>query len=90
MPHHYFMQFSYSPRVLGNCGLTDGEATERLWSYLRRLAKITKEMRPSHRIDIVTSALLHYSAKVRCKLGVYVCACLPYGVNLNTSSLHVF
>ena len=63
------LQFTYSPRVLTNCGLTDGEGTERLWSYLRRLARITKEMRPSHRIDVLTSALLHYSAKVCQNLG---------------------
>ena len=62
-------QFIYSPRVLDNCGLTDGEATERLWSYLRGMAKMTKEMRPSHRIDILTSALLHYSSKICTTLG---------------------
>ena len=56
-------QLSYSPRILKNCGLTDGEATERLWSYLRRLSKMTKEMRPSHRIDVLTACLLHYGAK---------------------------
>ena len=38
------LQLLYSPRSLDNCGLTDGEAAERLWSYLRRLGKITKEM----------------------------------------------
>ena len=42
-------------------GLTDGEVVERLWSYLRRFCKMTKEMRPSHHIDILTDALLHYS-----------------------------
>lgn len=63
------MQITYSPRVLSDCGLTDGEAMERLWSYLRRFAKSTKEMRPSHRIDVLTSALLHYASKVRLNLG---------------------
>ena len=42
-------------------GLTDGEVLERLWSFLRRFSKMTKEMRPSHRVDILTDALLHYS-----------------------------
>lgn len=64
------MQLSYSPRVLSGCGLTDGEATERLWSYLRRLSKMTKEMRPSHRIDVLTSGILHYAAKTSQKLGL--------------------
>ena len=69
---YFSSQLSYSPRSLSECGLTDGEATERLWSYLRRLAKITKEMRPSHRIDVLTSGLLHYASKARLKLGIHV------------------
>ena len=44
---------------------------ERLWSYLRRFAKSTKEMRPSHRIDVLTSALLHYASRVRINLGLF-------------------
>ena len=63
------MQAQYSPRRITGCGLTDGEVMERLWSYLRRMAKTTKEMRPSHRIDVLTSALLHYGDKSRQKLG---------------------
>ena len=50
-----------SPRHKEGFGLTDGEVLERLWSFLRRFSKMTKEMRPSHRIDILTDALLHYS-----------------------------
>lgn len=41
-------------------GLADGEQMERLWSYLRRFGKVTKEMRPSHLIDLLTDALLHH------------------------------
>ena len=44
---------------------------ERLWSYLKRFAKSTKEMRPSHRIDVLTSALLHYASRVRLNLGLF-------------------
>ena len=29
-------------------GLSDGEVMERLWSYLRRFGRMTKEMHPSH------------------------------------------
>ena len=65
-------QLLYSPRSLEHCGLTDGEATERLWSYLRRLGKITKEMRPSHRIDVLTSGLIHYASKACWKLGIII------------------
>ena len=69
MSYDIFSQLLYSPRTLKDCGLTDGEATERLWSYLRRLGKITKEMRPSHRVDILTSGLIHYTSKACSKLG---------------------
>ncbi|KAJ8332550.1 hypothetical protein SKAU_G00423390 [Synaphobranchus kaupii] len=48
-------------------GLADGEQSERLWSYLRKFGKITKEMTPSHRSDLLTDALLHYSKKVERK-----------------------
>jgi len=34
---------------------------EWLWAYLRRFASMTKEMRPSHRIDILSDALKHYA-----------------------------
>ena len=50
-------------------GLSDGETMERLWSYLRRFSRMTKEMRPSHRVDVLTSALLFYGLKTKKKLG---------------------
>ena len=42
---------------------------ERLWSYLRRFSRMTKEMRPAHRADILTHALLYYGLKTKQKLG---------------------
>ncbi len=42
---------------------------ERLWSFLRRFGKMTKEMKPSHRIDILSSALEYYGLKTKNKLG---------------------
>ena len=42
-------------------GLSDGEGVERLWSYMRRFAPMSKEMRPSHRIDVLSDALKHYA-----------------------------
>ena len=42
---------------------------ERLWSYLRRFNRMTKEMRPAHRIDILTHALLYYGLKKKRSLG---------------------
>ena len=68
--HLTLVQAQYNPHRIEGCGLTDGEVMERLWSYLRRMAKTTKEMRPSHRIDALTCALLHYGDKSRQKLGM--------------------
>lgn len=62
-------QLMYSPRAISGLGLTDGEAMERLWAYLHRFSKCTKEMRPSYLIDILTSALSHYGFRVRLNLG---------------------
>ena len=42
---------------------------ERLWSYLRRFALMTKEMRPVHRVDVLTHALLHYKRCVTENIG---------------------
>lgn len=57
----------YSPRRTEGVGLTDGEGTERLWSFLRDLSRITKEMRPEKRIDTLTDGLFHYGYLLRKK-----------------------
>ena len=54
---------NYSTRWLPGFGLTDGEEMERIWSYMRRFSFMTKEMTPSHRVDLLTDALLHYRQK---------------------------
>ena len=59
-------------------GLSDGEGMERLWSYLRRFGRMTKEMRPSHRIDVLTDAILYYAKKAVSNLGKLS----PHGLNL--------
>ena len=41
---------------------------EGLWSFLRRYGKMTKEMCPSHRVDILTDALDYYAHKKKLKL----------------------
>lgn len=43
--------------------MTDGEGIERLWSFLRGFSSMTKEMNTGRRTDILTDALLHYSAR---------------------------
>ena len=41
----------YNPRNKKGFGLADGEVVERLWAYLRRYSRMSKEMRPSHHSD---------------------------------------
>ena len=59
----------YSPLRCEGVGLSDGEVMERLWSYLRRFTRMTKEMRPSHRTDILSHALLFYGCRSKQRLG---------------------
>lgn len=56
-------QMKYNPRRLRGFGLQDGENMERLWSYLRGFNRITKEMTPAHRLDLLTDALLYWRKK---------------------------
>lgn len=65
-----FLQIKYSPRRVPGFGLTDGEVLERLWSFLRRFGKMTKEMRPNHRVDVLSDALLFYARKRSESLGL--------------------
>ena len=50
-----------NPRNKDGFALSDGEVCERLWSFMRRFSRMTKEMRPAHRIDVLTDALLHFA-----------------------------
>lgn len=59
----------FSPRRKVGFGLTEGETVERLWSYLRNCNKITKEMKPEHRTDFLTDSLLHYTQRIKQKIG---------------------
>ena len=65
--------------------MSDGETMERLWYYLRRFSRMTKEMRPSHRIDVLCSALIYYGIIAKEKLSrlliVFVVKNLDDGLN---------
>ncbi len=65
----FLWQLEYSPRRKLGFGLSDGEQLERLWSFLHRFGKMTKEMRPSHRIDVISDAVLYYGRLCKDKLG---------------------
>lgn len=51
--HNALCQHRFSPRNAEGFGLTDGENVERLWSFLGRFAKMSKEMSPSNRVDLL-------------------------------------
>jgi Kyakuja-Dileera-Zisupton transposase len=65
----FFFQVKYGVTRANLFGLCDGEGMERLWSYLRPFSRITKEMTPSHRIDLLTDALLHYAQRKKNTIG---------------------
>lgn len=67
--HNASCQHQFSPRNIEGFGLTDGENVERLWSYLGRFARMTKEMSSGNRVDLLTDALSHYCEQKRRKLG---------------------
>jgi hypothetical protein len=69
-------QTKYSPRRIKGLGLTDGEGTERLWSFLRDFSRITKEMGPEKRVDVLTDGLLHYGYLLRKRFGMITNATL--------------
>ena len=65
------VKVSRNPRNIPGYTLSDGEAVERLWSYLRRFSAMTKEMRPAHRVDVLSHALLHYSRYACDNIGLF-------------------
>lgn len=71
-------QYRYSPRNKLGFGLCDGENLERLWAYLGKFSRTTKEMSSANRIDALTDALCYYTEVKTEKLGVY--AYIQYSV----------
>ncbi|KAJ8381210.1 hypothetical protein SKAU_G00019880 [Synaphobranchus kaupii] len=70
--HKASCQIKYSIRPLEGFGTTDGEGMERLWSYLRTFSRMTKEMTPSHRLDLLTDGFLHYGRRKSTDIEIYV------------------
>jgi hypothetical protein len=60
----------YSPRRSVDFALVDGEGVERMWAHMRPFSKITKEMTPAHRVNLLTAALTHYAMKKERELGM--------------------
>jgi len=68
----------YNPRRVLNAGLADGECLERLWAYLRKFSYITKSMSAGHRVDALSSALLHYTFRMKKKMSKQMITCIVY------------
>ena len=77
------LQIKYSPRRVPGFGLTDGEVLERIWSFLRRFGKMTKEMRPNHRVDVLSDALLFYAKKKSGRIGEFFVVVYTFFVKLH-------
>ncbi|XP_077069109.1 uncharacterized protein LOC143721983 [Siphateles boraxobius] len=57
---------------------------ERMRSFLRRFARVTKEMAPSHRLDLLTDALLHYGRRKSTDLALNLLQKLDKAEKLST------
>ncbi|XP_046841701.1 uncharacterized protein LOC124435790 [Xenia sp. Carnegie-2017] len=75
-----------NPRRKEGFGLTDGEMLERLWAYIRKFSRMTKEMRPSHRVDVLSDALLHYGKKTKINLGNLLMARMKRAVDVEETA----
>ncbi len=67
-----YAQIQFGPLRCEGIGMSDGEVMERLWSYLRPFSRMTKEMRSSHRTDVLAHALVYYGLKKKKKMAMYI------------------
>ncbi|XP_046855178.1 uncharacterized protein LOC124448226 [Xenia sp. Carnegie-2017] len=79
-------QVKFSPRREEGFGLTDGEMLERLWAYIRKFSRMTKEIRPSQRVDVLSDALLHYGKKTKINLGNLLMARMKRAVDVKETA----
>jgi hypothetical protein len=61
--HGFPCPWRYNPKYLENNGKTDGETSERAWSYLGRFAPVTKSMTAANRRDTLEMAVFNYFMK---------------------------
>ena len=66
-----WFQITMNPRRLAGFGLSDGEWTERIWSYLGRFSHIVKEQTAANHNDLLTAAALYLAQKKADYLGIY-------------------
>jgi hypothetical protein len=72
--HSHMCQVSYSPRYCEGYGLTDGEAMERLWSRIGRLATATRHMSAGAREITLEYAIRRQKSKKLGQLGEFLLA----------------
>ncbi len=66
-------RFKYSFNWLPGVGMTDGEALERIWSFLNALAARAKEMTSGHRHDFLNDVFNDMNIRRLCGLREYHC-----------------
>ena len=62
--------YEYSPNYIEGCGRTDGEALERDWSLLNKVAPSTWEMGPSHQHEVLEDHMNEINFKKVSKMRV--------------------
>ncbi|KAI8143101.1 hypothetical protein BJV82DRAFT_613516 [Fennellomyces sp. T-0311] len=61
--HKPSCQVEYNPKYISGFGMTDGEWSERLWSYMNGYIPTTRHMSSEHRILTLTIALDYFKRK---------------------------
>nr|XP_054764646.1 uncharacterized protein LOC129271292 [Lytechinus pictus] len=84
--HKRSCQISYGAKWTHGVGLTDGEIMERIWAFLRKFSHITKEMTPSHRIDLLTDALYYFTKKKLDEMDIYLRVKIDNAVKVETEA----
>ncbi|KAK4699766.1 hypothetical protein P7C70_g6489, partial [Phenoliferia sp. Uapishka_3] len=70
--HNWLCQMSFNPRFLLGFGLTDGEGTERFWSFLSRLVSLNRRASSSLRLSNIQTRADYHNTKHRLGLVVWL------------------
>lgn len=65
-------QLQNHPFLKMGFGLTDGEGTERCWWKFKWFKKLTKMMKPEHRIDLLTERAIYINERLQQNIGSHL------------------
>ncbi|KAI8137591.1 hypothetical protein BJV82DRAFT_525080, partial [Fennellomyces sp. T-0311] len=71
--HSASCQVEYNPKYARSFGMTDGEWSERLWSYMNGHIRTTRHMSHDHRLLVLTRALDAFKEKRIYSIGTSLC-----------------